>query len=80
MSDQTDRRALLLGLGLDNTDEHVRVTRGDEFYLLGGSEDTHGQMQETAIRFTEELERRGKRLVDVSPEEAREIVARLRGE
>jgi len=67
------RAAMLLGLGFDNTDEHVRVTRGPEFFLLGGSHDTHQVMQEKAIRFTEELDRRGKRLADVSRDELLDI-------
>ena len=29
---------LMLGLGLDNQDGHKRVTKGDNFYLVGGSE------------------------------------------
>ena len=30
--------ALLVGLGLDNQDGHKRITKGDNFYLVGGSE------------------------------------------
>jgi len=70
------RAALLLGLGLDGADDHVRVTRGQEFCLLGGSHDTHQAMQEKAIRFTEELDRRGKRLADVSRDELLDIADR----
>ena len=67
------RRALLLGLGLDTKDEHLRVTRGDNFRLVGGSEETHECMQEKAIKFNEELARRDKQLEDISPEEFRDI-------
>ena len=63
----------MLGLGLDNDDGHTRLTRGENFLLVGGSEDTHGRMQETAIKINEKLEKRGKRLDDVSHEEFREI-------
>lgn len=59
----------LLGLGLDGADGHVRVTRGKNFRLFGGSEDTHGEMQEKVIHFNEELARREKTLDDLtSPE------------
>ena len=66
-------KALLLGLGLDNKDEHVRVTTGPNFKLFGGSKDTHDQMTEKAIKFNEELDKRGKRLEDCSENEVLEI-------
>ena len=67
------KSAALLGLGLDNDDGHTRLTRGKNFVLLGGSQDTHSAMQETAIKINEQLDRRGKRLEDVSVKELREI-------
>ncbi|HOI54424.1 MAG TPA: hypothetical protein PLP01_04180 [Phycisphaerae bacterium] len=73
MPENTKKSALLLGLGLDNQDGHKRVTRGEEFLLVGGSSETHEKMQETAIRFSEQLDKRGKRLADVSAEELRDI-------
>jgi len=48
---------MLVGLGLDNKDEHKRFTKGHNFYLIGGSEDTHKTMQEKAIKFNECLKR-----------------------
>ena len=66
--EQGKKKSLLLGLGLDNEDGHTRVTTGENFALLGGSEETHSQMQEKAIRFNEELSRRKKRLEDVGPQ------------
>ena len=71
------RRALLLGLGLDNKDGHMRITTGPNFQLIGGSENTHGVMQDTAIRFNEELHKRGKRLEDISPQEIMEILKKF---
>jgi len=67
------KKALLLGLGLDNDDGHLRVTRGENFHLVGGSEDTHGTMQEKAVKFNEKLKGRGRRLEDISHEEFRDI-------
>jgi hypothetical protein len=76
-SARSSRSTILLGVGLDSEDGHRRVTRGRDFLLVGGSEDTHGEMQERAVRFDEELRRRGKRLVEVkSPDELREIADR----
>jgi hypothetical protein len=56
----------MIGLGLDNDDGHTRLTRGDNFVLYGGSQDTHAVMQETALKINEHLGRQGKRLEDVS--------------
>ncbi len=67
------KSAALVGLGLDNDDGHTRLTRGKNFVLLGGSRDTHSAMQETAIKINEQLDRRSKRLEDVSIRELREI-------
>lgn len=68
------RTAGLLGVGLDNQDGHKRVTRGEQFVLVGGSEETHGRMTETTLKTFEELKRRDKRLETVDPRELAEIV------
>lgn len=67
------KSAALLGLAFDNDDGHTRLTRGKNFVLLGGSQDTHAVMQETAVKINENLDRRGKRLEDVSLRELREV-------
>ena len=72
------RDAALLGLAFDADDGHKRITRGPNFLLAGGSADTHGQMQETAVKINEHLDRSGKRLADVSIGELRDIVAEIR--
>lgn len=64
----------LLGVGLDNQDGHKRITQGDEFMLLGGSEDTHERMQDVVIRVTESLKERGKRLRDAEPLEVADLL------
>lgn len=66
-------KAWLLGLGLDNEDGHVRITRGENFQLFGGCKDTHEVMQEKAIKFNESLKKRGKQLEEISHEELRDI-------
>lgn len=63
-----------LGVGLDNEDGHTRLTRGDNFVLYGGSQDTHGRMQETAVKINEQLGQRGKRIEDCSPREFLDIL------
>ena len=66
---------MLLGVGLDNKDGHSRVTRGENFVLVGGSEDTHGAMQEKCIRFNEKLQHRGKVMEDLDRKELADLAA-----
>lgn len=73
------KSATLLGLGLDNEDGHTRLTRGKNFVLAGGSQDTHSRMQETAIKLNEQLDQKGKRLEDVSPPELFDMLSRAAG-
>lgn len=70
---ERERRAWLLGVGHDNGDGHVRITRGENYRLFGGSEETHEVMQETAVKFNEKLRDRGKELEDISKREFRDI-------
>ncbi len=65
--------AALLGLAFDADDGQKRITRGKNFLLAGGSQETHAVMQETAIKVNEHLAREGKQLVDVSIGELRDI-------
>ena len=64
----------LLGVGLDNKDGETRLTRGKNFTLVGGSQETHAVMQETAIKVNEKLDRRGKTLDEVEPSELGDIL------
>ena len=64
----------MLGVGLDAEDGQKRITRGKNFLLAGGSEETHATMQETAVKVNEHLDREGKRLEDVSSEELGDII------
>jgi hypothetical protein len=70
---EPEKSAALLGLAFDNEDGHTRLTRGKNFVLLGGSQDTHAMMQETAVKINEHLDRQGKSLEDVSVPELRKI-------
>ena len=72
---RNNKKSLMLGIGLDNQDGHKRVTRGDNFFLAGGSEETHERMTETAIKVNEKLHARGKRLEEVSSQEFVDLVA-----
>ena len=63
---------MILGVGLDS-DGHRRITTGDNFALVGGTEETHDRMTEKAIKINEKLKERGKQLEEVSREEFDDI-------
>jgi hypothetical protein len=75
---QPKRPSAMLGVGLDNDDGHVRLTKGKNYSLVGGSDGTHSLMQETAVKINEHLDNRGKRLEDVSVRELRDICHEVR--
>lgn len=65
-------KAVMLGMGLDS-DGHKRVSRGDNFLLVGGSEETHEVMTEKVIKINEKLSAKGKRLETVTSDEFDDI-------
>lgn len=71
MKTKSTRRQVMgvLGVGLDGTDGHQRLTQADDVLLVGGSEETHDRMQETIIKVSEALERKGKRIREATVEE-----------
>ncbi len=66
--------AHLLGLGLDHHDGHKRITQGEQFTLVGGSQETHERMTETVVKTFEDLKHRGKDLREVEARELRDII------
>ena len=67
--------SMMLGVGLDNQDGQKRITKGENFVLIGGSEETHERMTETAIRVNEKLSARGKTLDTVERDEFIDIIS-----
>ncbi len=70
-------KRLLLGLGFDCKDGHIRVTKGNNFRLYGGSEETHKFMQEKAIKFNEQLDKKHKTLNNVDIKEFYDIAEKI---
>jgi len=68
-------KARILGLGLDTDDEKTRVTKGPNFHLVGGSQQTHECMQEKCIKFNEHLDAKGKQLEDLDRDEFSDIAS-----
>ncbi len=70
------RRAAILGVGLDS-DGKKRITTGPNFALVGGTQETHDEMTEKAIKINEQLKARGKQLENVSHEEFDDIANKV---
>jgi hypothetical protein len=64
----------IIGVGLDDAEGHKRVTAGEKFLLVGGSQETHERMTETMVKTFEELKRRDRPLEKVDPRELAEII------
>ena len=76
-NDSEERQRILLGMGFDNKDGHKRLTKGEDFVLMGGSEATHEKMTETAIKVSEKLAKKGRSIRTASDEELRDVFGEL---
>ena len=74
MERETQKKAHLVGLGLDCDDGHKRITTAEDFSILGGSEQTHDRMTETVCKTFEDLDQKNKKLVDLEPEEISDML------
>ena len=59
----------ILGIGYNCDDGHTRITRGDNLYVVGGSQDTHEMLREVAIKVEEQLTSGGRNIAEASREE-----------
>lgn len=71
-------RAAIIGFGLDHSGHGPRrVMTGSDCLVVGGSEQTHADLLETMLRLESELERVGRPLGELPPEELAEIAWRI---
>jgi hypothetical protein len=71
-------RAAIIGFGLDQAGNGPRrVMTGADCLVVGGSEETHAELLETMLRLEAELERVGRPLGELPPEELAEIAWRI---
>lgn len=67
----------LLGVGFDEDDGHIRITSGDKFDVLMGSDESHEYITKLIMKIEAELDERGLILDEMSPEKFNEIVKSL---
>ena len=70
-------RAAFIGVALDSSDDHKRLTRSNHFFVFGGSAEMHAQLRETILRMELELDRQGQQLGDLDPLELAELAWRI---
>lgn len=61
--------AFLLGIATDNADGHKRITRAEQFSIIGGSEETHEKMTKTMIQTFKDIQNSGRLLNELEPQE-----------
>ncbi len=75
MSSGTKRKIIrLLGVGFDAEDGHVRITTGDKFDVIMGSDESHDYIANLIRRIEDELDAQGLNLDELSPEKFSDIV------
>lgn len=74
MDKRSKQQAHLIGVGIDHTDGHKRITQAERFSLVGGSDETHSRMTETVIKTFEKLDQRGKTLNTIEKSELSDII------
>jgi len=62
---------------ITKSDGHTRITKGDNYTLVGGTEHTHEIMQETAEKVNEHLKKKSKELSDLTSEELQDIAEKI---
>lgn len=72
--------AILYGLAFDNKDNHKRITTGEDFYIVGGSAETHDTLVEKVLEFSETIKKYGKKLDDLSESEFYAIAKEISSE
>jgi hypothetical protein len=64
----------LLGVGFDAEDGHVRITKGEQFDVLMGSDESHQYITGLITKIEDELKSRNMSLDDLTPEEFTQFV------
>jgi hypothetical protein len=79
MSEEKQKKIIrLLGVGFDAEDGHVRITKGENYDVLMGSNESHEYIRQLIQKIEVELENRNISLNDLSPEEFTELVGSIK--
>ncbi len=64
---------------MDGDDGHKRITTGDNFTLVGGTQETHEHTTGVTMKFREKVKERGKTIEQLEPKEARDLLKEAGG-
>lgn len=64
----------LLGVGFDADDGHVRITKGESYDVLMGSDESHEYIRQLIQKIEDALAAQNLSLDDLTPEEFSEFV------
>ncbi len=79
MTEQKQKKIVrLLGVGFDADDGHVRITNGEKYDVLMGSEQSHEYIQQLIHKIENQLENRGLALDDLTPDQLGEFVQTIK--
>ena len=67
----------LLGVGFDNDDGHIRITRSDKSQIYMGSNESHHALQKICLDIEKAVCSSGRKLSDYTPEEFMSLVGEL---
>ncbi len=64
----------LMGVGFDAEEGHIRITKGKNYDIFMGSDESHEYIQKLIQKIEVELENRNISLDDLTPDEFTELV------
>jgi hypothetical protein len=64
----------LLGVGFDSDDGHIRITTGNNYDVLMGSDESHEYIQQLIHKIEDALKAQGMTLEEFTPKEFTEFV------
>lgn len=64
----------LLGVGFDSDDGHVRITKGENYDVFMGSDESHEYIRQLICKIEDALKQKNLSLDDLSPEEFSDFV------
>ena len=67
----------LLGVGFDTEDGHVRITKGESYDVLMGSDESHEYLQQLIRKIEDALAEHNLSLDDLTPEEFADFVKKI---
>lgn len=68
----------LLGVGFDAEDSHIRITNGEKYDVLMGSEQSHEYIHQLIQKIEYGLKIKGLSLDDLTPDEFSEFVESIK--